>query len=139
MKKTILLLLIGGFSNVFCFGQRLDTMIYHITEFPAKFIYKNGINTDEACKNYFMENFKMPKELKDIEFKGKIYVEFVIEKDSSINNIKLLHGIDKALDKLVLESVKSMSQWVTGSINGRNVRTYYILQVSTQWLYNNIE
>jgi len=86
-----------------------------------------------------MENFKMPKELLDDGFTGKIYIQFVVEKDGTITERKLIRGINSTLDSLVLESVKSMPKWDAGKIRDKRVRTYYSLPVSIRWLYYNCE
>lgn len=139
MRKINLVLIFTFFLISCCFGQENDTTIYRITEILPSFKYKDCEKTYESCEKFFMENFKMPKELLDDGFTGKIYIQFVVEKDGTITERKLIRGINSTLDSLVLESVKSMPKWDAGKIRDKRVRTYYSLPVSIRWLYYNRE
>ncbi len=81
----------------------------------------------------------MPKILLDNCYVGKLFVELVIEKDSSISNVKILRGIDGPLDISILERIKSMPKWCPGINNGKTVRSRIVLPISIQWLYGKIE
>ena len=132
-------ILIVSFISLNCFGQERDTTIYLIQDIQPEFKYENCLNTPEACKKYFMTNFKMPKILEDNGYQGNIIVSFIIEKDSSISHISLIRGMGDALDKYVLETVKTMHKWTPGFVNGKKVRSRFILPVSVRWLYGNGE
>jgi hypothetical protein len=134
MKKILIIIfLIFPYSKIF--GQESDTTIYAITEIQPSFQYGNCTITRESCKKYFLENFRMPKELSGFCFEGKIMIMFVLEKDGSISNAKVLRGIDSNLDSLVLETVKSMPKWFPGKIKGKIVRSQFFMLVSIEWLY----
>ena len=120
-----------------CLGQSSDTTIYRTTEVEATFKYNNGTSEYESCKRYFLQNFKMPAILEANGYIGKIYVEFVIEKDSTISNVKVRRGMGDSLDKHVADTVKAMPRWGPGKIKGKSVRTYFIIPVSIIWLYGN--
>ena len=79
----------------------------------------------------------MPAILEANGYIGKIYVEFVIEKDSTISNVKVRRGMGDSLDKHVADAVKAMPRWGPGKIKGKSVRTYFIIPVSIIWLYGN--
>ncbi|MBV5282434.1 MAG: energy transducer TonB [Paludibacter sp.] len=81
----------------------------------------------------------MPKILEANGYHGGIIVSFIVEKDSSISQIRLIRGMRDALDKYVLETVKTMRKWTPGYINGKKVRSQVILPVSLRWLYGNGE
>lgn len=137
MKKTGLISLFITFLSLNCLGQSSDTTIYRTTEVEPRFKYDNG--TIEACKCYFLLNFKMPAILEANGYNGKIYVEFVIEKDSTLSNVKVRRGMGDSLDKYVTNAVRSMPKWGPGKIKGESVRTYFIIPVSISWLYGNLE
>jgi hypothetical protein len=135
----ILTILIVCFTSLNCFGQERDTTIYLIQDIQPEFKYENSLNTPDACKKYFMNNFKMPKILEDNGYHGNIIVSFIVEKDSSISHISLTRGMGDALDKYVLETVKTMRKWTPGIVNGKKVRSRFTLPVSLRWLYGNDE
>nr|WP_320000039.1 energy transducer TonB [uncultured Draconibacterium sp.] len=135
MKRIGLILLISGFVSLFCFGQKTDTTIYIHPDIEPTFKYDTCTSLTSSVKEYFVDNYKMPKLLLDNGYVGKVYVEFVIEKDGSLSNIKLVQGIDKPLDKTVVETVKSMQKWIPGINNEKTVRTKFVLPISIHWLY----
>jgi hypothetical protein len=51
----------------------------------------------------------------------------------------LIRGIDKPLDKSVLEFIKTMPKWIPGINKGKIVRTRFVLPVSIHWLYGKID
>lgn len=136
---VILTTLIVCFSSLHCFGQDQDTTIYLIQDIQPEFKYENCLSTPDACKKYFMTNFKIPKLLEDNGYHGSIIVSFIVEKDSSISHISLTGGMGDALDKYVLETVKTMHKWIPGIVNGRVVRSQFTLPVSVRWLYGTSE
>ena len=136
---VILTALIVCFSSLHCFGQDQDTTIYLIQDIQPEFKYENCLNTPEACKKYFMTNFKMPKLLENNGYHGIIIVSFIVEKDSSISHISLSRGMEDTLDKYVLETVKTMHKWIPGIVNGKVVRSKFTLPVSVRWLYGKNE
>ncbi|RRG18922.1 hypothetical protein DWB61_17745 [Ancylomarina euxinus] len=139
MKKIVLIILINCFLFLFCKGQKVDTMIYILPEVAPTFKYDTCTNLVSSVKEYFMDNYKMPKILIDNGYAGRVFVEFVIEKDGYLSNVKLCRGIDEALDKTVIETIKTMPQWIPGINNEKNVRTKLILPISIHWLYGRIE
>ena len=139
MKKISLILLITGFLGASCYGQQTDTMICINPEIQPTFKYDTCSNLHESLKNYFMDNYKIPNELLDNGYFGAIYVRFVVEKDSTISNLKVLRGIDTALDKSVLESFQLMPKWCPGIDKGNTVRSTLTIPVSLHWLYGKIK
>lgn len=139
MKKLGLILLINGFLCLFCFGQQKDTMTYINPEIQPTFKYDTCSNLRSSIKNYFIDNYKMPDILLNNGYMGSIYVETIVESDSTHSNVKLLRGIDKPLDKSVIETIKEMPKWSPGINKGRIVRTRIIIPISIHWLYGKME
>lgn len=67
---------------------------------------------------------------------GKVYIQFVIEKDGSITDVKVARGVDSSLDKEAVRVVKSMPKWTPGKQRGKPVRVAYTLPINFQ-LTNN--
>ena len=127
------------FISLNCFGQEQDTTIYLNQDIEPEFKYENCLNTPDACKIFFIKNFKMPKILEANGYYGGIIVSFIVEKDSSISHISLIRGMGDSLDKYVLETVETMRKWTPGYVNGKKVRSQVILPISLRWLYGNSE
>ena len=129
MKIISLIFLISGFLSGFCFGQQSDTMIFTQPEINPTFQYDTCTSIGSSLKKYFMDKYKMPNVLIDNGYSGIIYVEFVIERDSSISNIKLIRGIDEPLDKSVIVTIKTMPKWIPGEQRKITKRVRYVLPV----------
>lgn len=80
---------------------------------------------------YVGNNFEKPEidEQKTI----KILVAFVIEKDGSMTDIKVLRNPGYGLDKEAIRVLKALKiKWSPGIMNGKAVRTAYNLPISVQ-------
>jgi hypothetical protein len=139
MKIICLIFIFSGFLSGFCLGQQTDTMIFSQPEINPTFQYDTCTSIRSSVKKYFMDKYKIPTILIDNGYTGSIYVEFVVERDSSISNIKLIRGIDEPLDKSVIETIKAMPKWIPGINKGKAVRTRFVLPVSIRWLYGKID
>lgn len=60
---------------------------------------------------------------------GTVYVQFVVEKDGSISDVKVLRGIGGGCDEEAVRVVKSMPKWKPGKQRGQPVRVYYTLPI----------
>lgn len=63
---------------------------------------------------------------------GKVYVQFVVEKDGTITDIKIGRGVDASLDKEAMRVVKSMPKWNPGQQRGKAVRVAFTLPINFQ-------
>ena len=71
---------------------------------------------------FFRKNFKTPEES---GLKGKVYATFVIERDGSLSDIKVIRDIGYGTGKEVLRVLKLSPKWLPGEQNGRKVRVQY--------------
>ena len=101
-----------------------DDKVYDVCEQMP--IYEGG---DAALLKYLRENLKLPEEDKERGMQGRMVVGFVVEKDGSLANVKVLRAVDIALDAEVLRVVKGMPKWIPGRHNGQRVRVRYLLPI----------
>lgn len=78
---------------------------------------------------YLGNNIKYPVMAKESGIQGKVYVTFVVEKDGSITDVKLLRGIGGGCDEEAIRVVQSMPKWKPGKQRGKPVRVQYNLPV----------
>ena len=101
-----------------------DDKVYDVCEqMPT---YEGG---DAALLKYLGENWKLPDEYKERGIQGRMVVGFIVEKDGSLTNVKVLRAVDIALDAEVLRVVKGMPKWIPGRHNGQRVRVRYLLPI----------
>ena len=60
---------------------------------------------------------------------GKVYIEFIIEKDGSISNHKIVKGIGVDCDNEALRVSKEMDDWLPGKQRGEIVRQKMVLPI----------
>ncbi len=76
------------------------------------------------------KNVKYPVIAQENGIQGKVFVQFVIEKDGSITNVKVLRGVDASLDKEAVRVVQSMPKWKPGKQRGKPVRVSYNVPIN---------
>ncbi|MBK9537480.1 MAG: energy transducer TonB [Flavobacteriales bacterium] len=78
--------------------------------------------------DFLNANLKYPKEEYVAGVVGKVLVEFVVEKDGQLTNVKLYKGIpSEALNAEAVRLVRLMDRWEPATLQGEPVR-YKFLQ-----------
>ena len=101
-----------------------DDKVYDVCEQMP--IFEGG---DAALLKYLRENLKYPDKTKDRGVQGRLIIGFIVEKDGSLTDVKVLRPVDIALDAEVLRVVKGMPKWIPGRHNGQRVRVRYLLPI----------
>jgi protein TonB len=94
-----------------------DTTVYTIVDRTPKF--PEGI---DAMYKFIYSKFNYEK-LAEIDVQGKIYIEFVVEKDGNLSNIKIIRSLDPFCDKEAVRIVRLMPKWKPGKLKNKKVRT----------------
>lgn len=82
-----------------------------------------------ALMEYLKKNIKYPEAAMKKGTQGRVTVQFVVEKDGSIANAKVLRGVDSDLDKEAVRVVSVMPKWKPGTQKGEAVRVKYTVPV----------
>ena len=83
-----------------------------------------------ALFEFISKNIQYPKEAEDANLQGRVIVSFVVEKDGSVSNAKVVRPIDPLLDAEALRVVNSMPKWIPGKQNGEAIRIKYTVPVT---------
>ena len=102
-----------------------EEQIFIAVEQPAEF--PGGM---AALMRWLNNNMRYPEAAQQNDIQGRVIVNFVVEKDGSIANVKIAKGVDKDLDRGALRVVKKMPKWQPGKNNGVAVRSYFNLPVT---------
>ncbi|MEE4257530.1 MAG: TonB family protein [Bacteroidales bacterium] len=78
---------------------------------------------------YLGNNIKYPVMAKESGIQGKVYVTFVVERDGSITDVRVLRGIGGGCDEEAVRVVQGMPKWTPGKQRGKPVRVQYNLPV----------
>ena len=84
---------------------------------------------ESGMMKFLTENVKYPKEALDKGITGRVLVEFVVERDGSINDVKIMKSVDPILDNEAIRIVKAMPKWEPGTMDGKAVRVKHTLPV----------
>ncbi len=71
-----------------------------------------------ALLNYLNKTLRYPDEERDNNIQGLVIVSFVVRKDGSITDIKILKGATPNLDAEAMRVVKAMPAWIPGERDG---------------------
>lgn len=85
---------------------------------------------EAAMYKWLGENIVYPAAASEEGVQGRVVVEFVVGKDGSITNVRVVRPRHPALDKEALRVVKAMPKWVPGRNNGQPVKVTYTLPVT---------
>jgi len=94
-----------------------------VEEMPS---YPGG---DAKMYEYLGKNIKYPQIARESGIQGRVFVNFVVEPDGSVSNVKVLRGIGGGCDEEAIRVVKSMPKWKAGKQRGKAVRVSYTLPV----------
>ncbi len=82
-----------------------------------------------ALMTYLATHIKYPPLAKESGIQGRVFINFVVEPDGSIDHVKVLRGIGGGCDEEAVRVVKSMPKWIPGKQRGKPVRVSFNLPV----------
>lgn len=98
---------------------------YEYNEIETPPIPKNGIND---FYKFLAKNYVIPKGHE--KTKGKIYTQFIVEKDGSIVETKTIKSLNTELDQEAIRVIKSYENWVPAKQRGQFVRVLFSIPIS---------
>ena len=99
--------------------------IYMVVENPPEF--PGG---DAGLIKYLQKNIKYPEEAEKNNIQGRVYVQFVIDKEGNVRDVKIIRGAWEELNEEALRVVSQMPQWKPGRQNGRRVSVMFNLPIN---------
>lgn len=93
---------------------------------------------DDALRKYLVESIKYPALAGELGV-GRVFVSFVIDKDGSVTDAKVVRGVDPLLDKEALRVVNAMPKWEPGIQYGKAVKVQYTVPINFSLISPNAE
>lgn len=87
---------------------------------------KGGMN---AFYEYVKSKMKYPAQARRMGIEGRVFVEFVIERDGRLTDVKALKGIGAGCDEEAVRIVQSSPPWNPGKQRGKPVRQRYVIPI----------
>ncbi len=84
---------------------------------------------EAALMKYLKSHINYPPKAAKNNIEGSVIVQFVVKKDGSIGEVKVVHSLEKDLDKEAVRVVKSLPKFSPGRHDGQAVNVWYTLPV----------
>ncbi|MEM9339118.1 MAG: energy transducer TonB [Bacteroidota bacterium] len=99
--------------------------VFTIVEESATF--PGGMN---GFYRFLAVNIKYPALATMLKVEGRVFVQFIVEKDGSISNIQVVKGIGAGCDEEAARVIQLMPNWIPGKYNGEPVRQKMVQAIS---------
>lgn len=131
MKNIIILIL--AFTSTTSFSQtktvettpsRSESIDVEVAQKDAEF--PGGL---DAMHTFIRENIKYPQAAIEKGENGNVYVQFIIDANGAISDVKILRGISASLDAEAIRVVRKMPNWIPAEKNGQKIKVDYNLPI----------
>lgn len=101
------------------------------TNSPVRYAEKmpEYIGGMEALYTFLSNNLVYPEVARRKGIEGSVLIEFVVEKDGSISNVKALTSLSPECDAEAIRVIKKLPKWKPGEQMGKPVRVYYNIPI----------
>jgi periplasmic protein TonB len=83
-----------------------------------------------AFYEYILDNLKYPAQARRMDIEGKVFVEFVVEKDGSLTDVKSIKGIGAGCDEEAVRVISEAPKWKPAKQRGKAVRQRMVLPIT---------
>ena len=127
LKITFLLVaLMGIFATQNTYAQQEENQVYTAPETKPQ--YPGG---EAALMQYIASAIQYPTMAINANVQGRVVVQFIVEKDGRIGEVKVVRGQHPALDAEVVRAVKNIPEkFIPGKVNGKIVRCFFALPIN---------
>ena len=105
-------------------ASQKEEVIFHVVEQMPEFPGGMG----EAMK-FLAKNIKYPASAQQAKIEGRVIVQFVVDKDGSISDVKIARGVSPDLDAEAMRVVSLMPKWNPGKQRGKAVSVKYTMPI----------
>jgi protein TonB len=88
-----------------------------------------GGGDSNKFREYIARNLKYPEVAAENGIQGRVFVQFVVEPDGRVSNVKVVRGVDPALDREAVRVVESSPPWKPGKQRGKPVRVSFTFPI----------
>lgn len=86
----------------------------------------------KALNKFINKTVRYPAIAQENGITGRVFVGFVIDRDGSVTQVRVLRPVDPALDKEAIRVIKAMPKWKPGKQRGKPVRVSYTVPINFQ-------
>lgn len=85
---------------------------------------------DVELYRYISRNMRYPEEAARQNIQGRVVLQFVIEKDGSVGDVKIIRGTHPLLDEEAIRVIKTLPKFIPGKENGEPVRVWFSMPLT---------
>ncbi|MBN2237098.1 MAG: energy transducer TonB [Bacteroidales bacterium] len=100
--------------------QQIFLVVENMPEFPGG---------EAAMYKFIGKNIEYPRMAKESGISGRVFVTFVVERDGSVTDVKVLRGIGGGCDEEAIRVIQAMPKWNAGKQRGKPVRVQYRMPI----------
>ena len=101
--------------------EQVFTAVEQMPQFPGG---------DAALMKYLSTNINYPTVAMENGVQGRVIVQFVVTKNGTVGEVKVIRSVDRDLDKEAVRLCKSLPKFVPGKMNGQAVNVWYTLPIT---------
>ena len=101
--------------------EKVFTAVEQMPQFPGG---------DAALMKYLSNNINYPQVAMENGVQGRVIVQFVVTKNGSVGEVKVIRSVDRDLDKEAIRLCKSLPKFIPGKMNGQAVNVWYTLPIT---------
>lgn len=120
MKNIIILLLFAWLPQYIIAQDKIYAIVEEMPQFPEG---------KEAFSKYLQENLQYPTQAKEMGIEGKVQVYFVVRKDGSLEDMKIVKKIGGGCDEEAFRVLKSSPKWIPGKQQGKPVNVKMLIPI----------
>jgi len=102
-------------------AEEILTIVEEMPSFPGG---------NDALRIYLQKNLKYTPLAQKMGLEGKVFVQFVVGKDGTLSEIKVIRGIGAGLDEEAVRVMTNSPKWNPGKQRGRPVKTRIVVPLS---------
>jgi protein TonB len=103
--------------------EEVEEIFTLVEEYPS---FEGG---DEAFIKYIRKNLVYPEKARRMGLEGRVFVQFIVEKDGSLTNVKVLRGISGGCNEEAIRVMQKSPKWLSGKQRGRSVRVQMVVPI----------
>jgi TonB family protein len=104
--------------------EKGEEVIFQVVEQMPEFPGGMG----EAMK-FLAKNMKYPVSAQQAKIEGRVIVQFVVERDGSVSDVKVMRGVSPELDAEAIRVVSMMPKWIPGKQRSKAVAVKYTMPI----------
>lgn len=104
--------------------KKKEEVFSHVEQMPK---FPGG---DAELYKFISNNLNYPAMAIENNVQGRVVVQFVVTKDGSIGNVKVVRSVDRDLDNEAIRVCKKLPKFIPGKQNGQPVNVWYTLPVT---------